>query len=139
MTRANTAKQLLALIDPECGPASCWPFLGNVAHNGYGHIRRGQKKTVKAHRWAYEHFYGVEPGKMLVMHTCDNKLCCNPLHLKLGTHKENMKDLADKGLKRSLCYESIKALRELGLTQKQIAEEMNCSSHTVYEILRKFR
>jgi hypothetical protein len=30
------------------------------------------------------------------MHTCDNRLCCNPMHLKMGTHDDNMADAKQK-------------------------------------------
>ena len=137
MKKANSSWELLALIDCEGGPASCWPFLGHITQSGYGHIRRGKKKTVRAHRWAYEHFYCHSPGDLYVLHLCDNRLCCNPSHLRLGTHAENMKDMQSKGRNRKLCYETIKQLQNNGLTQKQIAEQLQCSPHTVWQILKK--
>lgn len=31
------------------------------------------------------------------LHSCDNKLCCNPNHLFLGTAKDNSEDMLSKG------------------------------------------
>jgi len=41
-----------------------------------------------AHRLAYMLFIGPADG-WLVLHLCQNELCVNPLHLKLGDSKEN--------------------------------------------------
>lgn len=132
----NTFLNLLQKIDAEGGISTCWPYTGYKTLNGYGHIRCGSRKTIKAHRWAYEYFYGKAPERFQVLHLCDNRLCCNPTHLKLGTHAENMEDMKNKGRKRSLCYETIKELRRNGLTHKAIAEQLNCSPHTVQQILK---
>jgi hypothetical protein len=34
---------------------------------------------------------------MFVLHTCDNKRCVRPSHLRLGTHAENMVDMSSRG------------------------------------------
>jgi hypothetical protein len=136
---ANNSWNLLSLIDSEGGLNSCWPFLGHTNLNGYGQIRRGKRKSVKAHRWAYEHFYNTELSDLFVLHSCDNKKCCNPLHLKLGTHKENMAEVKERGLSKKLCYKTIKELREKGLTQKEIATKMQCAPNTIWQILKSFR
>lgn len=32
-----------------------------------------------------------------VLHTCDNRRCCNPRHLFLGTNLDNVRDMIAKG------------------------------------------
>ena len=48
-------------------------------------------QTVAVHLVVYSHFYGYIPGKKQIDHLCNNRLCCNPLHLEMVTHKTNQK------------------------------------------------
>lgn len=76
----------------------CWIWQGNVDKDGYGLIREGGSAgSRRAHRVAYELFYGVSPKGRVVMHTCDNRICVNPSHLRLGTIKDNNDDRIAKG------------------------------------------
>jgi hypothetical protein len=52
------------------------------------------------HRLAYELTYGFPPSDRLLMHMCQNKWCCNPDHLRLGTSSENTQDMWDVRLGR---------------------------------------
>lgn len=70
----------------------CWEWLAAVTKDGYGSF-----KSKLAHRVAWELEKGEIPDGMLVCHTCDNPPCCNPSHLFLGTQRNNMDDMVQKG------------------------------------------
>jgi hypothetical protein len=78
----------------------CWNWDGHTYKNGYGCIK-AFGKTVSVHRLSYELHKGPIPTGLEVMHSCDNKLCINPDHLSLGSHAQNMKDAAARGLMKS--------------------------------------
>lgn len=79
-------------------PSGCWEWQGaNDGRQGYGKFKVGGR-SVRAIRWIFEVYF---PGKLrahhVVMHTCDNPRCVRPDHLKLGTHRQNMRDKSRKG------------------------------------------
>lgn len=74
----------------------CWPWLGARDSGGYGLIDDGTGRTVKSNRVALL-LGGVELGDLHVLHCCDHPWCCNPAHLFLGTHIDNMRDRERKG------------------------------------------
>lgn len=75
-----------AEVDESTG---CWVWTGAVDGVGRGvKVIRGRKYTV--HRLAYEQLVGPIPESHEIHHTCLNKLCINPKHLKSMTHKDHM-------------------------------------------------
>jgi len=52
---------------------------------------------MMAHRISYSITRGAIPPGMVLRHSCDNPQCVNPDHLTPGTHKENMRDIVDRG------------------------------------------
>lgn len=84
------------------GPDECWEYQGARAR-GYGRIYGnlqiavGGGKAMQVTRAVYESIHGPIPSGLIVMHTCDNRPCCNPAHLKLGTKQDNSLDMHNKG------------------------------------------
>lgn len=74
----------------------CWIWLGRVQSSGYG-VARINKKEVALHRASYIAFNGVIPEGLLVRHRCHTRRCCNPLHLDIGTPKDNWVDMLVDG------------------------------------------
>lgn len=107
MSRKNTPEDFWSRV--ACGePTDCWEWQGSKTSSGYGSVS-WHGETVPAHRLAYflsrggiELHTGFRLGgkakryRRFVLHKCDNRRCCNPAHLFLGSMSTNLKDAYDK-------------------------------------------
>ena len=75
---------------------SCWIWLGSKTAAGYGRFYIGNGVIVYAHRYSYELSVAHISSGLHVLHRCDNPSCVRPEHLFIGTHKDNMEDMAKK-------------------------------------------
>lgn len=90
MIQDDDAVRFLAKVGNEDGNG-CLNWLGCIARkSGYGQFR--YKKTVTAHRFAFELAHGrpIQHG-LHIDHICRNRRCVSPKHLREVTHLENVR------------------------------------------------
>jgi hypothetical protein len=87
---------------------------------GYGALRH-KGRFLYAHRVAWEIENGPIPDGLHVLHSCDNPPCCNPAHLRIGTHADNVGDMHERGRARS-CGLAGERHPMARLTETQVAE-----------------
>jgi hypothetical protein len=89
----------------------CIETTGRRVTRGYGAdaITVGPRSVyqIRATRLVFEQTWGVKlkPGQV-IRHTCDNPPCVNPLHLMVGTQRDNSQDMAQRG--RASRWQSLK-------------------------------
>ena len=105
------------------GPdGTCWEWRAYVHPSGYGQLGLGRAVdgVMHTHRISYLLEHGEIPKGMLVLHKCDNRLCVNPDHLWLGTHKDNTQDMIAKGRRRK----SSQVVRGEGVSNSKLTEDL---------------
>ena len=126
----------------------CWPWTGRKLPDGYGRLTIRNRKWL-AHRLAWTLTFGDIPAGLDVCHKCDNPGCCNPDHLFLGTHLDNMRDKVAKGRASALMGEDcptakltnaavieIRRLRAEGWTLIRLGERFNTHLSNISLICR---
>lgn len=134
-------------VDKPDGDGGCWLWSGTKRPNGYGNITIDGKSWL-THRIAYEEYYQTKiPDNMMVLHSCNNRACINPAHLRLGTHQDNMNDMVDsdhsgKGERNTNAVleeadvQKIRVFLSKGISMRSIAEAFNVSVSTIKDISR---
>lgn len=99
-------------VQPEPN-TGCWLWDGAIRPEeeysgfGYGYFHLpsdglGNMKTVRVHRWSYEHFVGPIPKGLHVLHRCGVSCCVNPDHLYVGKYGGFSHINAERKRKRKL-------------------------------------
>lgn len=90
-----------AKVDTTGGPDACWPWIGALSHKRSGTKRGLIQEAGRGSRLLLVHRVALcFTGNGLedydrpeeAAHTCDNRLCCNPVHLYWATAEENRLD-----------------------------------------------
>lgn len=132
---------------------ACWEWTGGTNNTGYG-TASWHGVTYTAHRIAAWSIGLIESpqapidreGTGFILHSCDNRLCCNPTHLNVGTYTENQLEAYSrgrrtqpKGSKHSnakLSDTHVKEIRASMLTQDRLAKKYNVSQRVISLVKR---
>lgn len=66
-------------------PDKCWIWPGGLTFDW-------NRRAQPVYRVSYRVFYDVDPWPRVVRHNCDNPRCVNPVHLSLGSQRDNLID-----------------------------------------------
>jgi hypothetical protein len=133
----------LVVVRPELGP--CWEYQGRRAFNrlhpgsrGYCQMRIAGAPTDAVHRLSVFAYHGALPDD-LVLHACDHPPCCNPHHLAVGDHMENMADRDARGRTvvtlDDAAVQEVRLLRSWGWSHDQIAQHVHVGATAVQKVL----
>ena len=122
----------------------CWLWIRCFTSAGYGDIKVNGIRW-NSHRlsyWIHSNYKKLE-RKDIVRHKCDNKQCCNPEHLELGTHRENMEDVFTRGIRKKaeVIEKQTKYGHNMGkqFTKEQMSGENNTTAKLSWEDVREIR
>ena len=161
MSAKNTPEKFWARVN-RSSYDGCWEWQGSHNSSGYGTLH-WHGEVVVAHRVAYALTYGgvalltgfrqldrAKTYKRFVLHICDNRRCCNPEHLFLGSMSANLKDAYNKKRKvqprskhanAKLSHEQVKEIRRRYDTgealQVPLAKEYGVSQRTISLVIRR--
>jgi hypothetical protein len=87
-TKTDLVSRFWKKVDKTPG---CWLWTACKDRDGYGIFRASNASGAsRCNRIVWTLCFGPIPKGKLVLHTCNNRACCNPEHLILGTQKDNM-------------------------------------------------
>ncbi len=131
--------------------SGCWVWRGRITSGGYGQMAMFGRR-LWAHRLSYLLHVGDISKSLMVLHSCDNRCCVNPDHLRLGTALDNTQDMMQRGRanKRALkgsenprskiTEKDVIKIRKLGATgiaHYKLAKKFNISRSSISTIIRK--
>lgn len=146
----DRAERFWEKVDRSGGDAACWNWQAYHHRSGYGRFGWKSGKVYFSNRAAYELTHGPIPDGLYVLHSCDNRSCCNPAHLFLGTARDNTADMFSKGRARpghvpgvlngraKLTIEQVTAIRQARgkRTQQSLADEYGVAQTTISGVMR---
>lgn len=147
LSRETLRSKILDNVVPD--ENGCWIWQKSFGSHGYGNIATGGSRNETVHRVSHEVFIGEIPKGQLVLHSCDNRKCCNPEHLRSGTHKDNVSDaqsrsrhvnpprmIGSKHVNSKLTEADVVEIFTSPLSQRKLAAMYGISQKLVFNIKR---
>lgn len=111
--------------------SGCYLWFGATNVDGYGRFNLNGK-IENAHRAAFMQANGRIPAGMLVLHSCDNRACVNPEHLRLGSDADNAKDKIKRlRVPRKISDADVEEIRAASGRYRDIADAYGISASYV--------
>lgn len=117
-------------------PDECWEWQAATTSSGYGNFG-AQGSNYSAHKVAV--FLTTRYWSMMVIrHHCDNRICCNPVHLIEGTQKQNAEDKKNRGRDYMFRGENNKTAKLSDSSVKDIREAYAMTDETIISLARRY-
>ncbi len=134
-----TMNRVWKCVDMSGGPDACWEWKLKLNNKGLPYFSHKGRKQL-AYRVTFQLYHGTTLDKsQLLLHQCDNPTCCNPKHLRIGTHQENMDDMKqrDRHGVPVIVVKAIRRLADAGVIHSEIADRYGLARRTVTDIINK--
>lgn len=128
--------------DSKLSESGCLEWQKTIT-DGYA-VKRIDNKLQRIHRIVATYLIPNPDNLEMVLHSCDNRACINPRHLRWGTQKDNMRDLSLRkrggktygdnhpGTKLSEDDKNkIRSEKDSGVTQTYLAKKYNVHQSTI--------
>lgn len=131
----------------------CWEYQLSRTRDGYGQLSSLSLMAAYGIKGTHRLMIHLVTGHVFsgrheqVLHSCDNRSCCNPAHLSVGTAKENIAEAVARGrIKKGerharavLTEDHVRLARKLheeGMRPCDIYRNMGVSGPAIYKVLQ---
>lgn len=133
---------------------ACWVWTGALLQQRADGPRYG-RFSISKHVWRYAHHVAMESAgvdvsvlsrRTVAMHRCDNRSCCNPAHLTIGTQSQNVADgfrrngrvstsgPGERGPRAILTWDKVRQIRSSTETGRVLAARFGVSPRSILAI-----
>ena len=129
-------------------PEDCYECISHsTTYDGYP-VVKFKGTQYRLNRFMYCLFNGKEFRSIrnkVIRHTCDNRLCCSPLHLIEGWPEDNRQDMYDRGRQArgervsssKLTEEDVRYILGSAMDANYLADVLNVTPETIKKVINR--